>query len=329
MANLNFHIVFEKSKNSKIEFTSNKTGNVNSVIITVRGDFELYKKMEILKRNFLEPLLHKIYLEENELFFAKLRSVYAQDKPDENNELPGIEEAKYKLEYFFENPRVYEYLSKISMIERQKIISKISKYNPTELLKFLQITIANANIKNPRKLSTLVEEIPKKKLLKTIHVSRSISEKDVCQQTYGGFLRALKTNTLYHITAEINGRPKALFVKTPIGELPQNNQYSNDPLLLGGYNTLAIDAENLNVYSFKTNELGKLDQSSLKLVMDYKNLESYLKEERRFLAPKVRELAKRFQKELHEFLDRRYHRNNIPGVQRIKKTHERFRVKPK
>ncbi|MFA5746293.1 MAG: hypothetical protein WC932_05575 [archaeon] len=330
MANsLNLHIVFEKAKITRIEFQENKTDKVSSVIITVFGDNQLYNKMEFIKKDFLNPLFSEIYKNRDKLFFAKYRTIYINDEPKETEvkiqEKPEIQKALYQLEFVFENKNIYEYLYSLPTPKRQVLLQHVKNYNINQLLQFLQRLKIQGKNKSAHNLITDVINISNNSFLKTIHVEKPIALDNVCQQTYGGFLRALKTNTLQHITAEIDGQPKALFVKTGIGDLPKNKQYSNDPLLLGGYSTLAIDAENLNVYSFKTNEQGKLDNNSLKLVMDYKNLAKYLKEERKYLIPKIKELAKEFQKELIHKLDKKYHRGNIPGTQIIKKTFERLK----
>jgi hypothetical protein len=341
MKDINLHILFEKSKNAKkaIDFIDNKTGKINSVNIIIYNDEELYRKIKYLEADFISPLLVKIYSLKDNLFFAKLRSVYIYDGEPEFNDpnikyIEGIDRARYKLESFFENSEIYNYLNKIPRIERQKTIEILKKFNANELLHFLQTIKANANLTTQRRLYNIAIDIKKHKFLKIIDNPKTkkkseIKPEIVCQKKYGGFLRALKKNTLIHITAEIEGRPKALFVKTQIGELPLLKQYSSDPILLGGYNVLAIDAENLNIYSFKILKSGKIDNESLKLVMDYKNIERYLKQERKYLAKDVRKLAKKFQKELSRKLDQMYHKGNAPGTQRIKKTFERFKVKPK
>jgi hypothetical protein len=340
MQQLNLNILFEKTKKTKksLEFVDNKTEKVNSVNITIYNDEQLYNKIKYLEADFISPLLTKIYSLKDQLFFGKLRNVYIYDERSANidsnlKEIDGIEKARYNLNSFFENLEIYDFLNNIPRIERQKTIEIINKYNANELLHFLQTIKANSKITNKRKLYNIAIDIKNHKFIKTVDISKQLKPEFkpeiVCQQTYGGFLRALKTNTLIHITAEINGRPKALFVKTQIGELPFLKQYSKDPLLLGGYNVLAIDPENLNVYSFKTLKSGKIDHESIKQVMDYKNLENYLKHDRKYLAQEARTLAKKFQKELYRKLDKMYHKAKIPGTQRIKKTYERFKVKPK
>jgi hypothetical protein len=339
MANVNLHIVFEKSKSkNNLEFLENKTERVNSAIITVYNNEELYNKLKYLERDFILPLLTKIYSFENPLFFSKLKHIYSSDErtinKDPNLEIEGTEKAKYKLDKFFESSKIYDYLNKATRIDRQKTIEIIKYFNANELLNFLQTIRVNSEITTSRKITNIANDIKNHKFIKTtVDSSQKIYDKPqieiVCQQTYGGFLRALKTNTLYHITAEIDGRPKALFVKTQIGELPSLKQYSREVLVLGGYNVLAIDPETLNVYSFRTLNNGRVDSKSLKLVMDYKNIESYLKIDRKYLAQEAKKLAQEFKKELHRKLDKMYRKENIPGTQRIKKTYERFRAKPK
>lgn len=332
MESVNFHIVFEKTKTNKnLEFLENKTGNINSVILTVYNNEELYKKIKYLEADFVLPLLKKIYSLKNDLFFSKLAHIYVYDR-QEDITYGDIEKARYSLSTIFENQNLYEYLNKATRIERQKTIEIIKKFNANELLNFLQTLKVNSNITTPRKIANIALDIKNHKFIKTT-VDSSIKHYEkpklemVCQQTYGGFLRALKTNTLYHITAEIDGRPKALFVKTQIGELPLLKQYSTDPLLLGGYNVLAIDVETLNVYAFKTLKNGRVDNATLELVMNYKEIEKYLKKERMHLANDARKLAKTFQKEIYSKLDKMYHKDQIPGTQRLKKTYEKFKTK--
>jgi len=212
------------------------------------------------------------------------------------------------LEYMLSETRLNEiktYLEKISPEHQEKIYLIIKEFNPSQLSLFFE------NIKHNMKLSKAPSELfqdardIKKGLFprKLIFDKRYISG---CPSTYLGFMRALKSGTLYTAKIKINGKLKRVFIKTPIGQEEVDNFHA-------GFNKLLIDPETMDVYYFTMDEKGKIKDDSL--VKMYS--EKLLNKNRDKIDPFVKSFYD-FKKELLKYVDKVY------GLERIAKTYTNF-----
>lgn len=121
----------------------------------------------------------------------------------------------------------------------------------------------------------------------------SNSFKKTCNDTYAGFYRALKAETLQTTKVLIDGKLTRVFVKNWHGE----HNY------LMGWNELFINPETLNVYAFKTDQFGKITDFKKKIDFKKDSIVIY---------PKSKKIAINFRKELYETIKRRYFKNKKP-----------------
>lgn len=121
--------------------------------------------------------------------------------------------------------KLYSLASKLPFDEKQKV---------NEFVKYLIRTEKIGSFSN-KQIEREVERI-KAGLLQT-KITSSKKRKS-CDETYGGFLRALSSNTAYFTTIE----NKLYLEKSHIGK---KENYA-------GYSKLALDLSNLNVYSIET-----------------------------------------------------------------------------
>jgi hypothetical protein len=82
----------------------------------------------------------------------------------------------------------------------------------------------------------------------------------VCQETYTGFIRALKAKTAKIITVNIDGGKKTFLVKSFSGQL-ENNRF----LIRLGTNVLALDINNFKIYAFKNSNFAKSKKTKITL----------------------------------------------------------------
>jgi len=114
-----------------------------------------------------------------------------------------------------------------------------------------------------------------------------------CNQTYKGFFRALKSETLQTAKVKIDGKLTRVFIKNRIGE------YGN----LEGRNPLFINPQNLNVYSFKSNRNSKI--TDILKIIDFEKGNIKISQE-------VKQYAYAFKKELYEKIKEKYFKNKKP-----------------
>lgn len=140
--------------------------------------------------------------------------------------------------------KLYALASKLPLNEKQKV---------NEFVKYL-IRTEKINSFSNKQLEREVERI-KAGLLQT-KITSSKKRKS-CDETYGGFLRALSSNSAYFITIE----NKLYLVKSHIGK---KEDYA-------GYSKLALDLSNLNVYSIETiNGKNIVSEKALEFFYQYK-----------------------------------------------------------
>jgi len=145
-------------------------------------------------------------------------------------------------------------LDGININNQKEIIKLLSSFNANQLAVFLDTL--KYNIAHNKDCNSLLRDtrdihkgrFPRKVSSLTIHSSG-------CINTYTGFMRALEAGTLYTTKIKIDGKLKRVFVKTPIGSIGINKD--------SGFFRLFIDPETMNVYSFKSDKSGKIDEKTI------------------------------------------------------------------
>ncbi|NCP72502.1 hypothetical protein GW835_03890 [archaeon] len=122
---------------------------------------------------------------------------------------------------------------------------------------------------------------------------QSLQFEQTCNQTYKGFLRALKSDTLQTTKVKIDGKLTRVFIKDRIGE------YGG----LEGRNWLFINPQNLNVYSFKSDQNGKITNIFKRIDFEKGNIK---------ISQEVKQYAYAFKKELYEKIKETYFKNKKP-----------------
>jgi hypothetical protein len=148
-------------------------------------------------------------------------------------------------------------LSKIDLKEQKEIVKIIENFNINQLSSVLENI--RYNLEHQREFNNLLRDtrdIQKGRFLKR---PRARVNPDTCINTYIGFMRALKENTLYTAKLKIDGKLKRVFIKSIIGN-------SKDLYLDSGFSRLAIDPETLNVYSFINHRNGRINEEKTKKV---------------------------------------------------------------
>ncbi|GEM_PF-2237827 len=98
-----------------------------------------------------------------------------------------------------------------------------------------------------------------------------------CKETYGGFLRALKRDTLQIVNVSVDGNKKTMLLKSNPGESVLFNFTSGKSkdfsyLTLKGYNTLLMDPKTFDIYGINISKFGTnilYTSKSLKVSTDY------------------------------------------------------------
>jgi hypothetical protein len=231
-----------------------------------------------------------------------------------------------------------EYFSKIPYSEKQEIIASLRrlsrKYSGLELANKLSLFLLN--LKNLSKKYNLERQyISPIETLKTLERGRLLREKFIltttqaCKETYLGFIRAIKSNTLTTAKIIINGKEQRVFIKSPVGvskdyaiKTSEITHLKEDTRsLLNGFNQLAMDPKTFKLYEITTID-GKLHGTPTLPLND--------------LMPKEKRLVKELlEKQLKEHLNNLYAKRNkegkviVPGIKRMKETHKRFKAKHK
>ncbi|MFA5746247.1 MAG: hypothetical protein WCX82_00055 [archaeon] len=172
---------------------------------------------------------------------------------------------KYEITTFIDIEFKKILLAKFSEKELVKLSERIklfyaNKPNSNQLASFYEMFRYLRNHPNSLdlkkdKLSFLFSEIKnieQKKLLTMVYSKRA---EDWCKETYPGFLRSQTANTLYTAKVKINGVIKRVFIKTPIGKTRTEDL---------GFNKLMIDPDTFRLYTFKTDNSGKIIEKSIR-----------------------------------------------------------------
>ncbi|MDD4049515.1 MAG: hypothetical protein PHX47_00730 [Candidatus ainarchaeum sp.] len=123
--------------------------------------------------------------------------------------------------------------------------------------------------------------------------TQSLTFEQTCNQTYKGFLRSLKSETLQTAKVKIDGKLTRVFIKDRIGE------YGG----LEGRNLLFINPQTLNVYSFKSDQNGKITNFLKRIDFEKGNIK---------ISQEVKQYAYAFKKELYEKIKENYFKNKKP-----------------
>lgn len=230
------------------------------------------------------------------------------------------------------------YLNKIHYLEKKEIISSLydlsRSHQNLDLANRLSLFIINLN-----KLSKLYKQdgiyYPITRTLADIKKGRLLIERFIsfktqaCKESYLGFIRAIRSNTLTTAKIIVNGKETRMFVKSPVGNLDfptitkkEISQLKKETRSLdNGYNQLAIDPitfELYEVYTAAGKHYGEIAKGGTDLMPKEKKL--------------VINLLK---KELKGHLDNIYAKRDAtgkivnPGIQRMKETHRRMASKAK
>lgn len=200
-------------------------------------------------------------------------------------------EQQYNPEQF-QTSNFLKYLDSFSKkeIEVLKTIIKSKESNRITLVLETISYFYRFKKNNPKQLLNEIARIEKGYLPKFTYSDKTYK---FCEETYFGFLRALRTNTLYTTKVEIHGKLKRVFIKSPIGKLSKQDI---------GYHRLMIDPETFRVYTFRTDDKGKIISESIKPpVVDLRN--------KGIADPRYLELEdfkKQFTKDMIYYLDKTY-----------------------
>lgn len=225
-----------------------------------------------------------------------------------------IQEIKYYGNYYkyfnIDLESAKPHLQEISKDNQKEIVNLLISFNENQLALFLE------NIKfdlkySPdfKKLLQDTRDIKRGKFPKKIRFTTEYSRG--CINTYIGFMRALKSGTLYTAKIKINGKLKRVFIKTPIGS-------TNNFNLVAGFYRVAIDPETMDVYSLQNKKNGKIDESGITKLYSVEHLEEDCNAENNIISEFAKNNYSKFRKELLERIDAIY------GIERIVDTYLRM-----
>jgi hypothetical protein len=238
------------------------------------------------------------------------------------------------FEKIFSN-EVLDYVNNMHYIERKEIIKSLNKlsqkYNGLELANKLSLFLVNLK-KLSKQYKIEGKHTPIQRIIKTLESGRLIREEYLlspprnqsCKESYLGFLRAIRANTLTTAKVTVDGKEKRMFMKSSAGvaENPhiskQDIRHLKDKIrtLNNGHNPLAIDPDTFELYEITTKS-GKHYAQKSTPVND--------------LVPKDKEAVKKLLRtELKGHLDKIYAKRDnvgkilVPGIERMKKIHKRM-----
>jgi len=230
---------------------------------------------------------------------------------------------------------VLSYINNMHYLERKEIIYSLKalsqKYKGLELSNKISLFILNLK-KFSKQYVVEGKHAPIKRVIKTLDGDRLLREEyllsppknQACKETYLGFIRAIRANTLTTAKVIVDGKEKRMFMKSSAGVAEKPIISKQDIKHLGeefrvldnGHNPLAIDPETFELYEITTKAGKHYGQKSTP---------------ENDLTPKDKEMVKGLlKKELKEHLDRIYAKRDIsgkiitPGIERMKKTHKRM-----
>jgi hypothetical protein len=211
----------------------------------------------------------------------------------------------------FENPYLYDYISNFSNKELINFTRKINSFSKNQLTFFIYTLYEHLKVNKLNIKKSFLEDLvfrTYKKILKKGLLSNKFYL--TCPETYKGFLRALKTETLYTTkTSLINGVSQRVFIKGPIGN--KNELKDKFGSNWCGFNRLMIDS-NLNVYSFKTDIFGKITAIKPQIIFnDINNLTMQKHGSKKYV--------EKFRNEFYKYIDKAYSKGKIKGLERINK----------
>jgi len=196
----------------------------------------------------------------------------------------------------------------ISGEDRTSIINQLkNEVNPSKLrqLKNVLLFYSNMHSINPKYIEKhpIISEINRVKsglfTPKIINNSEPIINpyNDWCEETYGGFFRALKRDTLQVVNVFVDGNKKTMLLKSRPGESFIFNRKD-----LEGYNTLLMDPKTFDIYAVRISKSGANILSTSKLLkVSYRYIKRYSHEiDNRFYTSVLRELKKEMPNYLRE-----------------------------
>jgi len=151
-------------------------------------------------------------------------------------------------DYFAE---LYNYLKSN---EQQELLHYLNKFDINKFDLFLRVMEYElATQKDLKKINVLREA---KRIDSGLINTKLINKiyQGVCEDTYGGFLRALKQKSIFFVEAEINGKTKIFLAKTNIGKSYLDSKFGK----LKGWHNLLLDPVTLDVYQYNRRTRGKV-----------------------------------------------------------------------
>ena len=165
-------------------------------------------------------------------------------------------------------PGLYQF---ISVNDRENIISLLKEINPSKFaqLKSVFLFYSTMHSINPDyvKKHPIISEINRVKsglfTSKLVTERKSINALQTkwCEETYGGFLRALKRDTLQIVPVLVDGDIKKMLLKSNPGEpvlfnFTPGKLTGFNFLTLKGYNTLLMDPKTFDIYAVTISKSG-------------------------------------------------------------------------
>lgn len=268
-------------------------------------------------------------------FISEIYSFYTRNNLERHSK---IRELSFNFGKFLSND-VLVYMNKIPHSEKKEIISGINnlskKYTDIKLSnKFSQFTMAVKKLSKQYVAENQYSSIiPTMKSLYLNTLAReeylySPPRNQACRESYLGFIRAIRSNTLTTAKVIVNGEEKRFFFKSGAGVLENPFITKQDVMQLNksarslnvGYNPIAFDPETLSLYEVTTK--GK------------KHYAKELKPSNNLLPKDKKAVQELLKKELRNHLDNIYAKKNVsgkvvvPGIKRMKNIKKRM-SKPK
>jgi len=221
------------------------------------------------------------------------------------------------LSKLLEKPAFYEFLSTLSKSTLSRLVNTNFTRDQTQLLitkmndSFILYDLGKKEIAISR-LTNNLDNIKRGRPTKFPILSigyKNIAGEEICEKTYSGFLRALRSKTLQIGKVNVGGTEKVVFLKNAIG--------SKEPIL-GGINNLFIEPTTMDVYSFTTDKCGNINNYKKELSANLNELSLKVKNNPKQLA-KIRKFIDAFKEELPVYLDKAYAKDGVGGLKRIKR----------
>lgn len=283
-----------------------------------KPQFELAKKSKI----FLEDFFN-LYNSSN---FNRLRI-----------EISG---KKFEVNRFFNEP-VLEYLSYYSYPEKKEIIRYLSnisnKYSKAELANKFSLFLVNmkklsnsfAKDKLHQSIMPTLKALHKNTIPRAPHVK---IQEFKCQESYAGFIRAIRSGTLTTAKVMVDGKERRMFFKSGAGTAEssiltkrENKSLGREKVFINeGFVSLAIDPTTLDIYAIRTEKGIHYGKPAV----TRKKSQWITPEREQFMRKLVKSELTNY---LNETYAKRTKRGRIiePGIKRMKGIHRRMSTRPK